>query len=539
MPETKIQRLLNNIEFNELVLPEFQREYIWRRAQAKSFLESLFKNYPTGGVLFWRTTNPPKLKNEIERESGKLTEVILDGQQRLVTLYLLTKNKPPPFYQEREIKHDPRNLYINLENGDFMYYIPSRMQNNPLWVKVTDCFENRPSSIRIAQSVLSGDEDFIDLGDNIDQNLNNLLGILKMPYPVQNAPDNVSTSKAIEMFIRVNEEGTMPTDAELALAKISDTWGVARRKMKEKQRDLEKQGFQFNLDFFVRCLTGVVSESARLETIQGATGVELRTRWKELRTVLDYTINILRGSFHIHSMRDIRTNLLLIPLIVYLSRNQGQFEQDRMKKRFMGWLYVALAWRRYTGSTVAKLDKDISLVVGEETIQSLINQILEERGRVQLSEEDLEEKSVRHPLYRVMLILSKMNGAIDWFNGSPLSPNAGRSYSIESHHIFPKSILYSQAYDGEDTDDRRRVNEIANRAFLTKRTNLEISNNDPYRYLTEVRRRYPEALRKQFVPEDDSLWRISKFEEFKRERRKLIAEKFNEILNELLKGIHF
>ena len=47
----------------DAVLPEFQREYVWEREQAKQLMVSLFKSYPTGSLLFWKTTNPPEIKN--------------------------------------------------------------------------------------------------------------------------------------------------------------------------------------------------------------------------------------------------------------------------------------------------------------------------------------------------------------------------------------------------------------------------------------------------------------------------------------------
>lgn len=59
----KISDLISDIRNQDLVLPEFQREYVWNREQAKQLLVSLFRGYPTGSLLFWKTTNPPELKN--------------------------------------------------------------------------------------------------------------------------------------------------------------------------------------------------------------------------------------------------------------------------------------------------------------------------------------------------------------------------------------------------------------------------------------------------------------------------------------------
>ena len=93
----KIDDLLDEIRNRGLVLPEFQREYVWGRDQAKQLLASLLKGYPVGALLFWRTDNPPDLKNmdRLPQKSGMI-RVLLDGQQRLTTLYMLIEGEIPP-----------------------------------------------------------------------------------------------------------------------------------------------------------------------------------------------------------------------------------------------------------------------------------------------------------------------------------------------------------------------------------------------------------------------------------------------------------
>ena len=60
---------MSDIRTNDLVLPEFQREYVWTREQAKQLLVSLTQKYPVGGLLFWKTQSPPELKNLSEQPS--------------------------------------------------------------------------------------------------------------------------------------------------------------------------------------------------------------------------------------------------------------------------------------------------------------------------------------------------------------------------------------------------------------------------------------------------------------------------------------
>jgi uncharacterized protein with ParB-like and HNH nuclease domain len=110
--QMKISELIDGIRKRDVVLPEFQREYVWTREQAKQLMVSLVKGYPVGSLLFWKTDEPPELKNlEAAPEKLGTLQVTLDGQQRLTTLYLFITGEIPPYYTERDIQTDPRNLY--------------------------------------------------------------------------------------------------------------------------------------------------------------------------------------------------------------------------------------------------------------------------------------------------------------------------------------------------------------------------------------------------------------------------------------------
>src|SRR5215468_950314 len=100
----KVSELLDSIGKRDLVLPEFQREYVWTRDQAKQLMVSLVKGYPVGGLLIWKTDNPPELKNvtKLPDKMGAV-QVLLDGQQRLTTLHMLLTGSIPAYYKPEEI----------------------------------------------------------------------------------------------------------------------------------------------------------------------------------------------------------------------------------------------------------------------------------------------------------------------------------------------------------------------------------------------------------------------------------------------------
>lgn len=534
----KIRELLDSISHNDLVLPEFQREYVWKKEQAKQLFNSLLQDYPVGSLLFWKTDQPPELKNitKIPEHLGNI-QVILDGQQRLTSLFLLMRGKIPPYYKEADIETDPWDLYFNISDRDFQYYLAPKMKNNPLWISVIECFANpNINTFEMASKLSEGDKTLaFQLAQKFTDNLNALKNIDNIDITVQMVPMHASLEDAIDIFDRVNSLGTKLTDAELALTHITGKWSQARRVMKSKIATFDKQNFNFDLAFMTRSLTGVTVNHGLFEAVHRVPKETLTKGWETLSKILDYVVSILPGRAYISSTQDLNTTNILVPIVVYLSLNKGKFPDDNSVKRAIHWLYAAQIWARYSTQTDQKLDGDLAIIVREDSPwDKLVGQIAEQRGRINIKNSDLEGRGIQNPLYRMAYILAKSQNAVDWFNGLPLGSNQGKHYSIHSHHIFPSSRLYEAGYDEDNMMNRAIVNEIANRAFLTADTNMEIKNRFPEDYLPEVESNYPGALVRQLIPMDPYLWKIQNYEKFLEARRSLITLKINQFMDALI-----
>ena len=322
----KISELLDSIETSSLVLPEFQREYVWNKDQAKQLLDSLMKEYPVGGLLFWKTNKPPELKN-INRPPDQLgtVTVILDGQQRLTTLYMLLRGKIPPYYREADIGHDPRELFFNLDTGEFLYYSKLRMADNPLWIRVVDAYANQDINVfaiagRVASKLdeASSANEAFRLAQRYNANLTNLRNIEKIELPTQTVPLHASLDDAITIFDLVNSQGTKLTDAELALTHVTGKWAKARRVIKSKIDKLNHAHYYFDLTFMTRGLTAVVTQRALFEMIHNRQKPELEAGWQKLSDILDYLASVLPKNANIDSTWDLSTTNVLIPLVLSL-----------------------------------------------------------------------------------------------------------------------------------------------------------------------------------------------------------------------------
>ena len=128
-------------------------------------------------------------------------------------------------------------------------------------------------------------------------------------------------------------------------------------------------------------------------------------------------------------------------------------------------------------------------------------------------------------------MLTRMGEASDWGTGLPLKANMlGKMSRLEVHHIFPKAQLYKRAYR------RPEVNALANFCFLTKDTNLNISDRLPEDYFPEVEAKHPGALASQWIPMDPALWKIERYLDFLEARKNLLAAEANKRFEELLHG---
>lgn len=132
----KISTILNQIDLGAMALPEFQRGYVWNRDQVRRLMHSLYRRYPVGSLLVWVTKTDNSLARGDGPTSAGSVELILDGQQRMTSLYGVLRGLPPAFFEGNRDAFT--GLYFNLEDESFEFHAPLKMSGNPLWVNVTD-----------------------------------------------------------------------------------------------------------------------------------------------------------------------------------------------------------------------------------------------------------------------------------------------------------------------------------------------------------------------------------------------------------------
>jgi hypothetical protein len=527
-----IRSILEKIDERQIFIPAFQREYVWKRNDAKRLMDSLIKGYPTGTVLTWDTNHPPELKGDhvYDPKQGAI-KILLDGQQRVTTLYMLVRGELPPYYTIEEITEDTRGLHVNVETREIEYF-QKRMDSDPRWLNITDIFQRKVRAKDVARAlekagrVLTKDED-----DRIDDNFAAIQGILDRDFPEQNIPVKASLREAIDIFYIVNSGGVALTDAELALAQISGYWPQARAAFKSKLDEMKKHGFAFKLDFIVYALLAILhqggSDMRKLHSEEN--NAAIRAAWEVLDSkVLDYVTNLLRDHAFVDHTDEINSIYAVIPIVAYCYRMDCKLSHLEVRK-VVKWFYYSQVRRRYVSQLPQKLDHDLKIVATSDLpFDRLLDVIREERGgAIAITADEFVGSAIQNPLFGLMRWHLKSRGAKCLTTGVSIHHPMGEKYQLEYDHIFAFANLKAEGYGMENRLKYQLAQELTNRALLTQIANRSKGKRETEGYLTAVTENQPDALALQLIPGDPELWRIENYELFLRTRRKMLADSLN------------
>lgn len=526
----EIATLLSFIDNGHMALPEFQRGYVWNRDQVRSFFDSLYKRHPVGSLLVWATQS----QNAIHRGDGELAagivKLILDGQQRMTTLYGVLRGKPPKFFEGNAQAFT--GLYFNLESEQFMFYSPLKMQDDPMWIDVS-------------RLMLNGHDGMSELVNNNHENpdvllkflkyngrLSKLLGIKEINFNIEEVTGEDKTiDVVVEIFNKVNSGGTKLSKGDLALAKICAEWPEARDEMKAKLKEWKDASYYFNLDWLLRSVNTILTGEAKFQYLHNQNSTDIQFSLKKASKHINSVLNLISGRLGLDHDQVLFGRFAIPVMVKFIDELNGTLD-EKTRDKLLFWYVQSGMWGRFSGSTESYIDKDLSVIEqGHNSIDKLIEQLRLWHGGLRVEHGHFSGWSLGARFYPVLYMLTRMGNARDWGTGIPLKASLlGKMNKLEVHHIFPKARLYKYGYS------RSEVNSLANFCFLTKETNLNISDKKPEVYFRQIEKSHPGALASQWIPMDENLWKIENYREFLIQRQKLLAEETNHRMEELLHG---
>lgn len=526
----QISTILDHIDSGHMALPEFQRGYVWNREQVKGLFDALYRRYPIGGLLVWVTES----RSATHRGGGQLApgvvKLLLDGQQRVTTLYGIVRGRPPKFFDGNPDTF--KGLYFHLETEEFSFWQPVRMRDDPLWLELTTLFQKGTQGLGEVVERLSGQSKVAaNIGLYVGR-ISKLLGILDVDLHVEEVTGSDKTIEVVvDIFNRVNSGGTKLSKGDLALAKICADWPEARDEMKGHLAEWRSAGYDFTLDWLLRSVNTVLTGEAKFQFLHDKSADDVRAALDRAKKHIDTCLNLIEGRLGLDHDRVLFGRHGIPVMVRFLERFPGPLDAATRDK-LLFWFVQAGMWGRFSGSTETYIDQDLAaLERGGDPLDDLLDQLRLWQGSFLVEPDHFSGTTLGARFYPVLYMLTRVGEARDWGLGVPLKQHLhGKMSRLEVHHIFPRSRLYKAGIG------RKEVNSLANFCFQTKETNIDISDRLPEEYFPEVEAKHPGALASQWIPMDPELWRVDRYEDFLAARRELLAEEANAFLRSLLHG---
>ena len=521
----KISTILDRVDSSQISLPKFQRSYVWKREQVRSLLDSLYHGHPVGSLLIWETSSSTADFRGSNTPPPGVVQLLLDGQQRVTTLYGIARGRSPGFFDGDEKTFTGLMFHVGTER--FEFYQALRMRDDPLWVNVTEVMSAGPDYLN-----------HVDLPPNETLQLSEIYGRLSRLLAIRDielhmeimASADLNLDVVVDIFNRVNSGGTKLSKGDLALAKICAGWPNAREEMQAVLAEWSKRDYHFDLVWLLRSINAILTGRADFRYLSEKSPEEIRDGLERAVRSINAIIPLIDGRLGLDHDRVFFARQA-VPVMARFYDRYNKSPDAGEQGKLLYYYAQAGMWGRYSGNSETSLEQDLATLDSDmgSPLESLVERVsLWNRPTVE-PRHFAEGLGLGARFYPVLYMLTRMSDAKDLRTGLPLKQgNIGRMNQLEVHHIFPKSLLYEFGYS------RAQVNALGNFCFLTKDSNLQISNRQPSEYLEEVAAAHPGALESQWIPTDRALWHLESYPRFLEERLKLMAAQTNIVMSTLI-----
>lgn len=560
--EASVEELVGMIERGELRLPEMQRQYVWQATRVRDLMDSLYRGYPSGAILVWETDDSVPLRDfavEQQQSPYMTTKLLLDGQQRLTSLSAVLRGQPIKVRWRKK----PIDLLFNLEHPDELMFITEvnedsendedadtadatetdlqtrfnqltfvvsdkKLASMANWVSVSDVMASSSDAPFLIKAGVTAFDD--PRYEKYSSRLKRLRSIKQYMYRMDVLERSMSYDEVTEIFVRVNSLGAKLRSSDLAMAQITAKWRESLKFFEEFQEECSNAGFDLELGIHVKNLISFVTGQSRFKTVGRLRIEELQKGWEECKEGMRFAINFLKSNVRIDSPALLSSPFLMISL-GYAGHQLGYKLSPQQEADLRYWLLVANAKGRYSrGSTETLLDQDLNRLRGDKGIESLIETLRLQFGKLDIEVGELIGRNARSAYFKTMFLAFSQDGAKDWISNLVISlTHKGKQHHLQFHHIFPRAVLKGHFRP-------MMINDIANLAFIGGKTNRSISNKSPEVYFPEIERKQGNrSFSSQCIPTDPHFLATDSFESFLAERRTLIAARLNAFLQDARK----
>jgi hypothetical protein len=480
-----IRQLLTRVAEGEVRIPAFQREFVWEPDRVQFLMDSIYKGFPIGTLLFWRTRE----KLQFDRDLGPYVlpapkdqypiDYVLDGQQRLTSIFAVFQTE---LKQAATPKVDWVDIYFDMQANE------DAQDSQFLALKPEEVDEARHFPLKILFDVTAFGARVRKLDEAEAKVIDDLQTRFKeAQIPVETIETNDHSKIAI-VFERVNRGG-VPLDTYQLLA--AWTWSGdfdLRSKFDDLASELDDGGFGEignDPDLLLKCAAAVISDESTARAVVGLKGGDVRDQFSRLTIGIMGAVEFLQKQCGVVSLKVLPYKSMLIPLVrFFATENENGFHPSGDQLATLrAWFWSSCFSRRYSNSVDTALDSDIKAAIQlrETKDASLFNLTLPKLEPEYFLNNVFALTAVNTKTF-VLLLASKaprsfLSGANIDLNTVLLTCNR-----TEFHHVFPKIFLQEKM--GVTKRDEQFC--LANFAFLSQTDNRKIKNRPPAEYQEDI-----------------------------------------------------
>lgn len=525
MPETYcfIKDLINDLERGRIRIPSFQRGFVWEPERVAYFIDSIYKNFPFGSLLLWRTRN--RLSSDKKLGPYKLPDIepdypidyVLDGQQRITSIFGIFQNS---LIAEELKEINWTNLFFEIHS------------NEPVPFKYLDEPENYDNNKFFPLKYVFDSPRYRQITRNLDENVAKQIDDLvdrftKARIPVERF-ETEERKYVATVFERINRQGV-----DLDIFQLLSVWNWSedfdlQEKFRKLSEELSPFGFKdIGSDLLLKCCSAVIMNTSNPQAFIELPGSEVRQKFDEIETGIFRAIDFLKSEFNVLSLKLLPMENILVVLTAFFASSQKQAppipeEQYKVMKQ---WFWRSCFSSRYARGGSKSTDTDL------EEVRNLKNNLPSKLGDFEANidynyfiKNAFNRSSIAT---KTFILLLAHNKPLTFIQGTSINLDnvLSQGNSKEFHHIFPKAYLKRFG----DTYKDEKINCLANFTILIRTDNNKIKDNPPIQYLNEMptnEDRRETILKTHFCTTD----MLKKdYDDFLRERAGLLIQKVQEL----------
>ncbi|NVJ21741.1 DUF262 domain-containing protein [Myxococcus sp. AM011] len=476
MADWTIREIIDAVTRGQIRVPSFQRGFVWEPDDVAFLMDSIYKKYPFGSLLFWRTKEALRTERQLgpfalpKKDPDYPVDYILDGQQRITSLFGVFQTELKPLRSEPWTKiYFDHSLSKDAQESQFIALEDSEVD------------PKKHFPLRVLFDTVAYRKATKDLDDNLAKRIDEMQSIFKEArLPIQTISIENRAAVAI-VFERVNRSGVeLDTLQLLAAWTWSEDFGLDE-KFSELEADLKPFGFEdlgANKDLLLRCCAAVIAQDASPDTLVKLNGKVVRDRFTEIVNGVKGAIDFLQKNLNVHSLDNLPFSTVLVPLSVFFAipGNQHNKTTNNQLKAIVRWFWRCCFSKRYSSGVLRNLKTDI-----EEMLKLKSNQPSDLGNfNVTVTAKNFTDDTFRvgNVTTKTFILMMAQRGPLSFISGQPISlaKVLRESNRNEFHHVYPKAYLLKQ--DPKSTSHSC----LANFCFLSRTDNSQISDDAPSVY---------------------------------------------------------